>query len=96
MSNFKTRAFFDQDVLSYENVVISVENWACTEPSCFSSLFNIPYSKDIHSFSPTRLVQLYAIIKHVFILAPLDYPTPLLLLTSETRKYTGGQLGSLL
>ena len=31
-----------------------VQSKACTEPSSSSSLFNLPYSKDIHYFSQVR------------------------------------------
>ena len=36
------------------NILTWVWSWVCTEPSSFSSLFNLPYSKDIHYFSPAR------------------------------------------
>ena len=32
------------------NILTWVWSWVCTEPSSFSSLFNLPYSKDIHYF----------------------------------------------
>ena len=36
------------------NILTKVQSRACTEPSSFSSLFNQPYSKDIHYISPAR------------------------------------------
>ena len=40
--------------LVHTNILEWVWSWICTEPSSFSSLFNIPYSKDIYYFIPAR------------------------------------------
>ena len=40
-----------QHIKSRANILTRVQSKAYTEPSSFSSLFNLPYSKDIHYFS---------------------------------------------
>ena len=42
------------DIKSRANTLTRVQSKAYTEPSSFSSLFNLPYSKDIHYFSQAR------------------------------------------
>ena len=39
------------NIKSRANILTRVQSKAYTEPSSFSSLFNLPYSKDIHYFS---------------------------------------------
>ena len=39
-------------------ILTRVQSKAYMEPSRFSSLFNLPYSKDIHYFSQMRQIQL--------------------------------------
>ena len=41
-------------IKSRANILTRVQSKAYTEPSSFSSLFNLPYSKDIHYFSQAR------------------------------------------
>ena len=38
-------------IKSRANILTRVQSKAYTEPSSFSSLFNLPYSKDMHYFS---------------------------------------------
>ena len=38
-------------IKSRANILTRVQSKAYTEPSSFSSLFNLPYSKDIHYFT---------------------------------------------
>ena len=42
------------NIKSRSNILTRVQSKAYTEPSSFSSLFNLPYSKDIHYFSQAR------------------------------------------
>ena len=42
------------NIKSRANILTRVQSKAYTEPSSFSSLFNLPYSKDIHYFSQAR------------------------------------------
>ena len=41
-------------IKSRANILTRVQSKAYTEPSSFSSLFNLPFSKDIHYFSQAR------------------------------------------
>ena len=41
-------------IKSRANILTRVQSKAYTEPRSFSSLFNLPYSKDIHYFSQAR------------------------------------------
>ena len=41
-------------IKSRANILTRAQSKAYTEPSSFSSLFNLPYSKDIHYFSQAR------------------------------------------
>ena len=41
-------------IKSRANILTRVQSKAYTEPSSFSSLSNLPYSKDIHYFSQAR------------------------------------------
>ena len=41
-------------IKSRANILTRVQSEAYTEPISFSSLFNLPYSKDIHYFSQAR------------------------------------------
>ena len=42
------------NIKSRTNILTRVQSKAYTEPSSFSSLFNLPYSKNIHYFSQAR------------------------------------------
>ena len=44
----------NDNIKSRANILTRVQSKAYTEPSSFSSLFNLPYSKDIHYFSQAR------------------------------------------
>ena len=43
-------------IKSRANILTRMQSKAYTEPSSSSSLFNLPYSKDIHYFSQARQI----------------------------------------
>ena len=49
------KQILDSVIIKSRAIILTrVQSKANTEPSCFSSLFNLPYSKDIHYFSQAR------------------------------------------
>ena len=58
--------FLIQCIKSRANILTRVQSKAYTEPSSFSSLFNLPYSKDIHYFSQARHIAPMQCMKCIF------------------------------
>ena len=48
------RKCYEIVIKSRANILTRVQSKAYTEPSSFNSLFNLPFSTDIHNFSQAR------------------------------------------
>ena len=55
-------------IQSRANILTRVQSKTYTEPSSFSSLFNLPYSKDIHYFSQARLTLQLSVESYIYTL----------------------------